>query len=218
MDALHKMMSVAPRTCGTLRKALAEWYAVNHRDLPWRRTGDPYQIWLSEVMLQQTQVRTVEPYFRRFIILYPDVDRLARADLQAVLKIWEGLGYYSRARNLHKAAGIVVSRMSGQIPDTWEALRGLPGVGDYIAAAVLSIAFGQAYAVVDGNVKRVLARLFRPPRLENRVSDCRSECASDSAELTAIDPYGSFRGLWFGGYPMRLRRFARSLQRCSRRR
>jgi A/G-specific adenine glycosylase len=160
MDALHKMMSVAPRTCGTLRKALAEWYAVNHRDLPWRRTGDPYQIWLSEVMLQQTQVRTVEPYFRRFIILYPDVDRLARADLQAVLKMWEGLGYYSRARNLHKAAGIVVSRMSGQIPDTWEALRGLPGVGDYIAAAVLSIAFGQAYAVVDGNVKRVLARLF----------------------------------------------------------
>jgi A/G-specific adenine glycosylase len=153
-------MTVAHRTCGTLRKALAEWYTVNRRDLPWRRTGDPYRIWVSEVMLQQTQVRTVEPYFRRFISVYPDVNRLAGADLQAVLKLWEGLGYYSRARNLHKAAGIVASRMSGQIPDTWEALRGLPGVGDYIAAAVLSIAFGRAHAVVDGNVKRVLARLF----------------------------------------------------------
>ena len=155
-----KKMTVAPRTCGTLRKALAEWYTENRRDLPWRRTGDPYRIWVSEVMLQQTQVRTVEPYFRRFISLYPDVNRLARADLQAVLKLWEGLGYYSRARNLHKAAGIVASCMAGRIPDTWEALRGLPGVGDYIAAAVLSIAFGRAHAVVDGNVKRVLARLF----------------------------------------------------------
>lgn len=160
MKALPKMMTVAARTCGSLRKGLADWYAANHRDLPWRRTSDPYRIWVSEVMLQQTQVRTVEPYYCRFVSEYPDVTRLARADLQSVLKLWEGLGYYSRARNLHKAAGIVASRLAGRMPDTWEALRGLPGIGDYIAAAVLSIAFDRAHAVVDGNVKRVLARIF----------------------------------------------------------
>jgi A/G-specific adenine glycosylase len=153
-------MAVAPRTCATLRRLLARWYAANRRDLPWRRTRDPYQIWVSEVMLQQTQVRAVEPYYKHFISRYPDVSSLARADLQSVLKLWEGLGYYSRARNMHKAAGIVASRMAGRMPDTWEALRGLPGIGDYIAAAVLSIAFGRAHAVVDGNVKRVLSRLF----------------------------------------------------------
>jgi A/G-specific adenine glycosylase len=154
------MLTAAPRKYEPLRKALADWYALYRRDLPWRRTSDPYRIWISEVMLQQTQVRTVEPYYHRFISRYPDVIRLARADLQSVLKLWEGLGYYSRARNLHKAAGIVASCMDGRMPDTWEALRGLPGIGDYIAAAVLSIAFGRAHAVVDGNVKRVMARLF----------------------------------------------------------
>lgn len=160
MKALLKMIAVTSSICRSLRRALADWYAGCRRDLPWRRTSDPYKIWVSEVMLQQTQVRTVEPYYRRFISRYPDVNRLARADLQSVLKLWEGLGYYSRARNLHQAAGIVASRMAGRMPDTWEALRALPGIGDYIAAAVLSIAMGRAHAVVDGNVKRVLARLF----------------------------------------------------------
>ncbi len=153
-------MAVDPSICETLTRQLSHWYRLHRRDLPWRRTRDAYRIWVSEVMLQQTQVRTVEPYYRRFVSRYPDVTRLAGADLQSVLKSWEGLGYYSRARNLHKAAGIVASRMAGRVPDTWEALRGLPGIGDYIAAAVLSIAFGRAHAVVDGNVKRVLARLF----------------------------------------------------------
>jgi A/G-specific adenine glycosylase len=155
-----EMAAVAPSSCSALRRVLADWYIVNRRDLPWRRTRDPYLVWVSEVMLQQTQVRTVEPYYLRFVARFPDVDNLARADLQEVLKLWEGLGYYSRARNLYKSAGIVASRLAGRMPGTWEALRSLPGVGDYIAAAVLSIALNRAYAVVDGNVKRVLARLF----------------------------------------------------------
>ena len=188
MKALPKMMTVDPRTCGILRKALADWYAVNHRDLPWRRTGDPYRIWVSEVMLQQTQVRTVEPYYRRFVSAYPDVTLLARADLQSVLKLWEGLGYYSRARNLHKAAGIVAFRMAGRIPDTWEALRSLPGIGDYIASAVLSIAFGRAHAVVDGNVKRVLARLFLLEVPANQASSHKEFHALADRLLDTRDP------------------------------
>lgn len=143
-----------------IRKKLGAWYDTRRRDLPWRRTSDPYAIWVSEVMLQQTQVKTVEPYFHRFMQRFPDVTALARADAQAVLKLWEGLGYYSRARHLRQAAQKVVAEMGGRLPSDWERMRQLPGVGDYIAAAVLSIAFGQPYAVVDGNVKRVLSRLL----------------------------------------------------------
>jgi A/G-specific adenine glycosylase len=143
-----------------MRKALVAWYGANKRDLPWRNTRDPYQIWVSEVMLQQTQVKTVVPYFYRFIARFPDIHALAFSDLQAVLKRWEGLGYYSRARNLHRAAGIVVRDHGGVIPSTEAEFKQLPGVGDYIAAAVLSIAYDQPLAVVDGNVKRVLSRLF----------------------------------------------------------
>ena len=144
-----------------LQKQLLKWYRTNHRDLPWRRTSNPYHIWVSEVMLQQTQVNTVLGYYRRFITTFPTVKRLAEADLQAVLKIWEGLGYYARARNLHRAAQIIEQAHEGKIPDTWNDFRKLAGVGDYIAAAVLSIAYDQPYAVVDGNVKRVLARLHQ---------------------------------------------------------
>ncbi len=151
---------IAPSLVTVIISALHEWYEKSKRDLPWRRSADPYAIWISEVMLQQTQVKTATPYFHRFMQRFPDVFSLARADLQSVLKHWEGLGYYSRARNLHKAAGIVVDQMDGCFPDHWEAVRQLPGIGDYIASAVLSIAFDQPYAVVDGNVKRVLARLF----------------------------------------------------------
>lgn len=143
-----------------LSKALMAWYGQNKRDLPWRRTDDPYAVWISEVMLQQTQVKTVVPYYRRFMELFPSLDRLARADLQLVLKAWEGLGYYSRARNLHRAARIVCEQMGGRFPDQWDDLRQLPGVGDYIASAVASIALHLPHAVVDGNVKRVLARIF----------------------------------------------------------
>ena len=143
-----------------LRQRLIDWYASHHRRLPWRETSDPYAIWVSEVMLQQTQVATVIPYYRRFMARFPTVADLAAADLETVLKLWEGLGYYSRARNFHRAAGIVASRYEGTVPEDPEAFRALPGVGDYIAAAVLSIAFGRVLAVVDGNVKRVLARLL----------------------------------------------------------
>ena len=146
-------------TRNAIRKKLTAWYVANRRDLPWRNTRDPYRIWVSEVMLQQTQVRTAIPYFYKFVEAFPDVAALARADIQSVLKIWEGLGYYARARNLHRAARCLNAEKHGRIPSHWDEFRALPGVGDYIAAAVLSIAFDQAYAVVDGNVKRVLARL-----------------------------------------------------------
>ncbi len=143
-----------------LSDALAAWYQTHQRDLPWRDTGDPYKIWVSEVMLQQTQVETVKPYYRRFIRRFESVVKLSRARQQTVLKRWEGLGYYARARNLHAAARIVVSDFDGAIPDRMDHFRKLPGVGAYIGAAVMSIAFDQPFAVVDGNVKRVLARLF----------------------------------------------------------
>jgi A/G-specific adenine glycosylase len=142
-----------------LRCRLLDWYDRQRRRLPWRGTRDPYRIWVSEVMLQQTQVHTVLPYYRRFLQRLPTLRRLAGADQEAVLKLWEGLGYYARARNLHRAAGMLAER-GGGIPDRWEEFRALPGVGDYIAAAVLSIAFDRPHAVVDGNVKRVLARLL----------------------------------------------------------
>jgi A/G-specific adenine glycosylase len=141
------------------RDRLTAWYRQHRRSLPWRETSDPYAIWVSEVMLQQTQVATVIPYYKRFMARFPEISDLAAADLQDILKSWEGLGYYARARNLHRAARMVVTENSGRIPDSWGAFRKLPGVGDYIGAAVLSIAFRQAHAVVDGNVKRVLARL-----------------------------------------------------------
>ncbi len=144
-----------------LRKRLNNWYLASHRNLPWRRSNNPYHIWVSEVMLQQTQVNTVLSYYRRFIKTFPTIKKLAQAEVQDVLKAWEGLGYYARARNLHRAAGLVAEEHSGKVPNTWEAFHSLPGVGDYIAAAVLSIAFDQPYAVVDGNVKRVLARLYK---------------------------------------------------------
>ena len=142
------------------RERLLLWYEREKRDLPWRGTRDPYRVWVSEVMLQQTQVQTVVPYYQRFVAAYPDVCALARADLQEVLKSWEKMGYYARARNLHRAARRLADDTGGRVPSEYEAFRELPGVGDYIAAAVMSIAFDEPHAVLDGNVKRVLARLF----------------------------------------------------------
>ncbi|MGD8260881.1 MAG: A/G-specific adenine glycosylase [Desulfobacterales bacterium] len=143
------------------RSRLLAWYQRNNRPLPWRKSNNPYRIWVSEVMLQQTQVNTVIPYYHNFLKRFPNLNRLARSDLQDVLKVWEGMGYYARARNLHRAAQVVVRDFGGTIPDTWNDFRKLPGVGDYIAAAVLSIVFSLPYAVVDGNVKRVLSRLLK---------------------------------------------------------
>ncbi len=152
------------------RKRLLSWYAENARALPWRNTRDPYHIWVSEVMLQQTPVQTVVPYYNRFVKQFSDVETLARADIQTVLKIWEGLGYYGRARNLHHAAKQVMNEHKGIIPDTLMEFIKLKGVGEYIGSAVMSIAFHHPHAVVDGNVKRVLARLYEIDDPVNRSS------------------------------------------------
>ena len=142
------------------QKTLMQWYESNHRPLPWRKTRNPYYIWISEVMLQQTRVDTVIDYYHRFIRAFPKIENLAQADLESVLKLWEGLGYYSRARNLQRAARIVATENGGRLPEDMNGLIALPGIGDYIAAAVASIAFGKPHAVVDGNVKRVLSRVL----------------------------------------------------------
>jgi A/G-specific adenine glycosylase len=137
---------------------LVNWYEANKRDLPWRRTTDPYLIWLSEVMLQQTRVDTVIPYYNRWKSAFPDVHSVANAPLDSLLKLWEGLGYYSRCRNFQRACAQIVENLDGRIPSTFEELKELPGVGPYIAAAVSSIAFGESVPVVDGNVLRVVSR------------------------------------------------------------
>lgn len=139
---------------------LLSWFAREGRDLPWRRTRDPYRIWLSEVILQQTRVAQGLQYYLRFTERFPDIAALAAAPEDEVLKLWQGLGYYSRARNLHAAARQVVSRFGGVFPATYGEVRALRGVGDYTAAAVCSIVYDAPCAVVDGNVYRVLARLF----------------------------------------------------------
>ena len=143
-----------------IAQALVRHFDRGHREMPWRHTRDPYAIWLSETMLQQTQVRTVIPYYERFLARFPTLAALARADLSEVLALWSGLGYYRRARHLHEAASQVVSRHSGRLPDTIEELRALPGIGRYTAGAVASIAFDRPAPVVDGNVMRVLARVY----------------------------------------------------------
>ncbi len=145
------------RGVADFRKRLLAWYRRARRPLPWRRTRDPYRIWVSEVMLQQTRVAAVIPYYEKFLERFPDVESLARAGQDEVLALWSGLGYYSRARNLHKAARQIVER--GGFPRDYASLRALAGLGDYTAAAVASIAFGLPYAVVDGNVVRVVIRL-----------------------------------------------------------
>jgi A/G-specific adenine glycosylase len=158
----------------SLAAKLLDWYDAHHRDLPWRRTGDPYRIWVSEIMLQQTRAEVAIPYYHRFLDRFPSVAALAAASAEEVLGSWGGLGYYSRARNLHKAARL----MDGVFPCGYQAIRDLPGVGDYTAAAIASIAFGLPYAVLDGNVMRVVARL-----------------TNDAAEIGASGTRTRFRGI-----------------------
>jgi len=141
------------------RKLLA-WYARNARTLPWRLTRDPYRIWLSEIMLQQTRVEAAIPYYQRFLMAFPTVQHLAAAAEDQVLKVWEGLGYYSRARNLHKAARMIVTQRAGRMPHTADEWRQLPGVGPYTAGAIASIVSNLPAPAVDGNILRVLARIF----------------------------------------------------------
>jgi A/G-specific adenine glycosylase len=144
----------------SLQKALLDWYRGNKRDLPWRRTKDPYSIWVSEIMLQQTRVATVIPYYERFLQKFPTPKALAEAKEEEVLKLWEGLGYYSRAKNLHAGAKEVTAKHNGVVPNDPDAVRSLPGIGPYTAGAILSIAFDRDEAVLDGNVARVLSRIF----------------------------------------------------------
>jgi len=143
-----------------IRRRLLSWYETHKRDLPWRRTSDPYAIWISETMLQQTQVSTVIPYYNRFMKAFPNIEALDRAPLSQVLALWSGLGYYRRAENLKKTARILAARHGARLPDDAKNLSALPGIGDYSAGAILSIAFGKPHPAVDGNTRRVLARLF----------------------------------------------------------
>lgn len=143
-----------------ISRALLNWYAANARRLPWRGHPDPYAVWVSEIMLQQTRVETVIPYFERWMERFPSLADLAAADEQAVLQTWEGLGYYSRARNLHQAARQVMQEHNGRLPASRAELQKLPGIGRYTAGAIASMAFGQDEAALDGNIRRVLARLF----------------------------------------------------------
>ncbi|MCW9707696.1 A/G-specific adenine glycosylase [Fodinibius salsisoli] len=164
---------------------LLSWYDQNKREMPWRDCGDPYKIWLSEIMLQQTRVNQATPYFERFVSTFPTVHDLAAADQQEVLKVWEGLGYYSRARNLHAASKLVVDKFDGKVPDNWDEINELKGVGPYTASAVLSIAFQKKHAVVDGNVIRVLSRYYgiednvRSTKTKNAIQDYADELISD---------------------------------------
>jgi A/G-specific adenine glycosylase len=148
------------RTDAWVSTALLRWFRKAARPMAWRETRDPYRIWVSEIMLQQTRVETVAPYYERFLLEFPDVASLARAPLDAVLKAWEGLGYYSRARNLHRTAGILVARHGAAVPCTVEALEALPGIGRSTAGAIAAIAFGADAPILDANARRVVARLF----------------------------------------------------------
>lgn len=139
---------------------IINWYQQNKRDLPWRTTNDPYFIWLSEIILQQTRVDQGMSYYLKFTQTFPTISHLAKADNEKVMKLWQGLGYYSRARNLHTTSQIVHSDHKGQFPDSYESILELKGVGEYTAAAIASFAFNKPHAVVDGNVYRVLARVF----------------------------------------------------------
>ncbi len=143
-----------------IQTKLLQWFKKNGRDLPWRKTADPYAIWVSEIMLQQTQVATVIPYYQKFLRSFPTVRHLAKADLSKVLRVWEGLGYYSRARNLYRASRIVSNHFHGRIPETLEGLLSLPGIGRSTAGAILSFAFQKEAPILDGNAKRVISRLF----------------------------------------------------------
>lgn len=167
------------------RSDLISWYQAEKRDLPWRKDQDPYKIWVSEVMLQQTRVETVIPYFERFMEKYPTMESFAQADEESILKIWEGLGYYSRVRNLHSAVKEVVEKYDGKVPNTREELSKLKGVGPYTAGAILSIAYGKPEHAVDGNVMRVLSRILL---IEEDIAKTATRKIFEQAVTELIDP------------------------------
>jgi len=167
---------------------LTKWYKKNHRELPWRETTDPYLVWLSEIILQQTRVDQGLAYYHRFAEMYPTVDKLASAPEDEVLKLWQGLGYYSRARNLHAAAGEVMSRFNGIFPSAYNDLISLKGIGSYTASAIASICSGEPVAVVDGNVSRVVSRLFMISSPVNSAEGAGQVAAAASELLNPADP------------------------------
>jgi A/G-specific adenine glycosylase len=177
------MKEFTPASLRSFRRDLGEWYRANHRDLPWRRTRDPYRIWISEIMLQQTRVAAVIPYYERFLARFPDVAALAAASDDDLLNAWAGLGYYSRARNLRAAARQIVA--AGAFPESYDEILQLPGIGPYTAAAVASICFGSPRAVLDGNVMRVLARITRD---DGDILSSRTRDRLQQAAQVLLDP------------------------------
>ncbi|WP_040473725.1 A/G-specific adenine glycosylase [Flavobacterium frigoris] len=171
--------------------SLIQWYLINKRDLPWRNTTNPYLIWLSEIMLQQTRVAQGTPYFLSFVDAFPTVFDLAKADEEQVLKLWQGLGYYSRARNLHKTAQYVATELNGLFPDNYNDLLGLKGVGEYTAAAIASFSYEEAVPVVDGNVFRVLSRYF-DLETDIALASAKKEFAALAFELMPKDNPATF--------------------------
>ena len=167
-----------------LSKALLDWYDVHHRVLPWRETKGPYRIWVSEIMLQQTRVETVKPYYLRWMEAFPNIKALAEAPEEAYLKLWEGLGYYSRVRNLAKGAKAIQEQYLGVMPETKKELLSIPGIGSYTASAILAIAFGEKEIAVDGNLIRIYARLTKSSIVPNDVS---SKKACEDYLLQHID-------------------------------
>jgi len=168
---------------------LLAWFDTHKRDLPWRRGRSPYSVWLAEIMLQQTTVATVKDYYKRFLAQFPSVEALANAPLEDVLHLWQGLGYYSRARNLHKCAQAVVQDHGGNFPKTAAELQKLPGIGPYTSAAIASIAFNEAATVADGNVERVISRLFA---IETPLPDSRPEIRNYAEKLTPNERAGDY--------------------------
>lgn len=181
-----------------IHKELLNWYDIHHRELPWRISpknrldglvADPYRVWLSEIMLQQTTVTAVKPYFEKFLGIWPDVNALASADLEEVLQAWAGLGYYSRARNLKKCADLIASEYDGKFPSNAADLEKLPGIGPYTAAAIAAIAFDEQVAVVDGNIERVFTRVFA---IKTPLPKAKPEIKTQVAKATPADRPGDF--------------------------
>jgi A/G-specific adenine glycosylase len=196
--------SLNPRAMKTFQRRLLDWFGIHRRELPWRASRNPYRIWVAEIMLQQTRIAAVMPYYERFLTRFPTVEALAGATQDDVLKVWSGLGYYSRARNLHRAAQEIVARHGGEFPRTLDAALALPGIGSYTAAAVLSIAYDAPLAVLDGNVARMLARLgairgdLREPRRWRKLSEMAQShlAARLPARLSARLPAHDAPGDW----------------------
>jgi len=190
----HRMSrnwSRAPKLDPFARRLLS-WFSINGRhDLPWQSDPSPYRVWVSEIMLQQTQVATVIPYFERFVVRFPDTESLARASLDDVLALWSGLGYYARARNLHRAAEIVIECHGGELPDQFDELIELPGIGRSTAGAILAQALGQRHPILDGNVKRVLARFHAIAGFPSKAAVARElwERADEHTPSTSVAEY-----------------------------